>query len=64
MANLDIITTPFGHRDIGGIKVRGYTCVFICRFFKRKDRLFYKPSDNVQRQNNLISMLLHKYEAG
>ena len=27
-------------------------------------RKFYKPSDNVQRRNNVISMLLHKYEAG
>ena len=26
-------------------------------------RLFYKPSDNLQRRDNVISMLLHKYEA-
>ena len=29
MANLDIITMLFRHRDAGGIQVRSYTCVFI-----------------------------------
>ena len=35
----------------------------ICRFFKGKQRLFYKPSDNLQLRNGVISMLQHKYEA-
>ena len=46
MANLDIIATPFRHRDAGGIEVRGYTCVFICRFYKGKqifDSLLTRP---------------------
>ena len=50
MANLDIIMTPFRHRDDGGIVVRVYTFVFICCFYKRKPRLFYKPSDNKGKQ--------------
>ena len=46
MANLDIIATPFRHRDAGGIEVRGYTCVFICRFYNGKqifDSLLTRP---------------------
>ena len=64
VANLDIITTSFRPRDTGEIEVRGYTCVFICRLYKRKQSLFYQPSDNLQCRNNVISMLLYKYKAG
>ena len=42
VANLDIIT-PFWHRDAGGIEVRGYTCVFICRLYKTDFLTSYLP---------------------
>ena len=48
VANIDIIPTPFWHRDAGGTEVRGYTCVFICRFYKGKqifDFLFASLDD-------------------
>ena len=64
MANLDIITTLFLNRDAGRIELHVYICVFICHFYKRKQRLLFKPSDNIQRRNNVISMLLIIYEAG
>ena len=40
VANLDIITTLFWHRDAGGIQVLRYTCVFICHFYNGK-QIFY-----------------------
>ena len=50
MANLDKIMTQFLHRDAGGIEVRVYTCVFICRFHKGKqifDFLCASPDDEI-----------------
>ena len=66
VANLDIMT-PFWHRDAGGIEVRGYTCMFICRLYKTDfltpylppwiTRLFKKGSTLKGKQKSRLVMI-------